>query len=204
MSDQHRQRGFTLIEMMISMFLGLIILGGTITAYQAISSVREQRDVLYQLQDELLYVHRALASSVKVAESISIEAGNNGSKLSLKSSEAMQGVGLSKIKCPGLDEGNKQVKWLAVNNASNRQALKCKPGDGGAVKVIPLVLKGNVGIASIGFCTLPHEIGGECNSGESDSGVFVKIDYYDHRCDPADKSCHSKTLFFHLATRDFT
>ncbi|WP_040239241.1 PilW family protein [Chromohalobacter japonicus] len=200
MTNQHHQRGFTLIEMMISMFLGLIILGGTITAYQAISSVSEQRDNYYKLQDELMYIHRALASSVKVAESISIKAGDNGNKLSLTSG-VVKGDALSKIKCPGFDKDDEEVEWMTVHGSDNDQALKCKLNSGKPVEVIPLVSKGSVGITSIVFCTLPHEVEEKCKSGTSDSGIFFKVDYYDRSCDPDDEGCDSKTLSFRLATR---
>lgn len=200
MTNQHHQRGFTLIEMMISMFLGLIILGGTITAYQAISSVSEQRDNYYKLQDELMYIHRALASSVKVAESISIKAGDNGNKLSLTSG-VVKGDGLSKIKCPGFDKDDEEVEWMTVHGSDNDQALKCKLNSSKPVEVIPLVSKGSVGITSIDFCSLPYDDEKQCGAGKSNSGIAVTVKYYDLKCDPDDESCDEKSVSFRLATR---
>ncbi|MCK0746772.1 PilW family protein [Chromohalobacter nigrandesensis] len=106
MNNQH-QRGFTLIEMMISMFIGLIILGGTITAYQTISDVREYRDNNYKLQDELMYIHRELSSSVKVAKSIKVSEKEN--KLIL---ESYTGEDISQIRCPGSDNGSDRIEWM--------------------------------------------------------------------------------------------
>lgn len=198
MSHQHRQRGFTLIEMMISMFLGLIILGGTITAYQAISSVSEQRDNNYKLQDELMYIHRALASSVKVAKSVEINKSRDSLTL-----ESYSGDGVGSIKCPGSESASGYIEWVTVHDGDDGQALKCKLKSGGEVEVVPLVPKGSVGIASIGFCSLPYDEE-ECEAGASNSGVAVIVDYYDRSCDPDEEDCDSKTLSFHLATRDLT
>ncbi|ABE57849.1 type II secretion system protein [Chromohalobacter israelensis] len=72
MNHQHRQRGFTLIEMMISMFLGLIILVGTVSAYQAISGLREQRDTINTLQNDLLFVHQSMSRAVAMARDIEV------------------------------------------------------------------------------------------------------------------------------------
>ncbi|MDF9435251.1 PulJ/GspJ family protein [Chromohalobacter israelensis] len=202
MNNRQRQRGFTLIEMMISLLLGLIILGGTITAYQAISSVREQRDALYQLQDELMYIHRALASSVKVAESISIEADDNGNKLSLTSSSAVKGNGLSKIKCPGAEKSS-QGSVGPVSYHTDGAELLCQPGGGAKSKKIVNLSSGNVaGIESIQFCRLSStgKDTKECEAGQSPRGIIVVINYYDHGCE----ECSSKSVSFHLAKRDLT
>ncbi|WP_280542041.1 prepilin-type N-terminal cleavage/methylation domain-containing protein [Chromohalobacter sp. 11-W] len=196
MNNRQRQSGFTLIEMMISMLLGLVILGGTITAYQAISSVSEQRDNYYKLQDELMYIHRALASSVKVAKSVEINKGLNSLTL-----ESYSGDGVRGIKCPGFDKGDAEVEWMTVHSGDNEQVLKCKLKSGREVEVISLVSKGSVGITSINFCSLPYDDEKQCGAGKSNSGIAVTVKYYDLKCDPDDESCDEKSVSFRLATR---
>lgn len=202
MSHQHRQRGFTLIEMMISMFLGLIILGGTITAYQAISSVSEQRDNNYKLQDELMYIHRALASSVKVAKEI--EVSDEGSRLTLTSFNSTASDGIKKIKCPGAGaDQNGQSSAGSVSYYADGADFLCQPGDSDESKKIVNLSSGNVaGIESIQFCRLSAtgEDTKECETGQSPRGVVVVINYYDHGCE----ECSSKSVSFHLAKRDLT
>ena len=199
MANQHRQRGFTLIEMMISMFLGLIILGGTITAYQAISSVSEQRDNYYKLQDELMYIHRALASSVKVAKSVEINKGLNSLTL-----ESYSGDGVRGIKCPGFDKGDDAVEWVAVSSGDNGRVLKCRPDSKNEGRdIVKLSSEGRVGVSSISFRCPSYEK--PCGPAQNLGSVIVDIDYYDRKCDPDDdEDCDIKTLSFHLATRDLT
>ncbi|WP_277811740.1 PilW family protein [Chromohalobacter canadensis] len=196
MNNQHRQRGFTLIEMMISMFLGLIILGGTITAYQAISSVSEQRDNYYKLQDELMYIHRVLSSSIKVAKSVKIEESSNGNKLVLASSESVE----NRITCPGVgSDQDGQTTAGSVVYQSDGSDFLCQPK---GRKIVDLSSAGKVGIEAIRFCRLLEEGEKGCKTGEGLDGVVVFIDYYDWDCDPSNEACESKALSFHLAARD--
>ncbi|OLO12177.1 hypothetical protein BTW10_05685 [Chromohalobacter japonicus] len=203
MTNQHHQRGFTLIEMMISMFLGLIILGGTITAYQAISSVSEQRDDYYKLQDELMYIHRALASSIKVAKEI--EVSDEGSRLTLTSFNSTASDEIKKITCPGSGpDQNGQSSAGSVNYYADGADFLCQPGDSDKSKKIVNLSPGNVaGIESVRFCRLLDKGEKGCKGDDLD-GVIVDIDYYDRSCDPDEEDCDSKTLSFHLATRDLT
>lgn len=205
MNNQH-QRGFTLIEMMISMFIGLIILGGTITAYQTISDVREYRDNNDKLQDEIMYIHRALASSVKVAKSISIENDGEGSRLIL---ESYSGEDINQIKCPGSDNGSDRIEWMTEINNNDRD-FKCKAGgDRKEVSVLKLPSEESAseeegaeeraGISSISFECPSYE---PCEQDEKLKSVIVIIDYYDRECDPNEKECDSKSMSFHLATRN--
>ncbi|MCK2047269.1 MULTISPECIES: PilW family protein [Chromohalobacter] len=204
MSNQHRQRGFTLIEMMISMFLGLIILGGTITAYQAISSVSEQRDNYYKLQDELMYIHRALASSVKVAKGI--EVSDEGSRLTLTSFNSTVSDEIKKITCPGAGpDQNGQSSSGSVSYYADGADFLCQPGDGAkSKKIVKLSSEKVAGIESVRFCRVLDKGEKGCKTGSDLDGVIVDIDYYDRSCDPDDEDCDSKTLSFHLATRDLT
>ncbi|MCK2044221.1 prepilin-type N-terminal cleavage/methylation domain-containing protein [Chromohalobacter sp. TMW 2.2308] len=180
MSHQHRQRGFTLIEMMISMFLGLIILGGTITAYQAISSVSEQRDNNYKLQDELMYIHRELSSSVKVAKSISIENNDEGSKLIL---ESYSGEDINKIRCPGADDGSGRIEWITD---VDDKWLTCNDQE-----VMALAAPG---ITSVRFGDEGDSV---CDDAASPC-VRVTLKYKPCR---EEDECDVKTLSFHLASR---
>lgn len=195
MNNRQHQRGFTLIEMMISMFIGLIILGGTITAYQTISDVREYRDNNDKLQDELMYIHRELSSTVKVAKSVKIGKSNNGNKLFLASSESAE----NGITCPGRgDKGKgKDVTW-SIGDDGNE--FVCQHGSNDPI--IDLSSKGEVGIESVVFCSLPHKNKGKCDVGKSPKGVFVIINYYDRNCNLNDEGCNSKALSFYLATRN--
>ncbi|MCK0716150.1 PilW family protein [Chromohalobacter sarecensis] len=202
MTNQY-QRGFTLIETMISMLLGLIILGGTITAYQMISDLREQRDAYYQLQDELMYIHRELSSTVKVAKSVEIK--DKGDSLLLNSYPVDD-----KIECPSFDDGSDYITWMEVGGDNNDRTFKCKAGDERkGLNILPLHSEGNAseeegaeeraGISSISFECPSYE---SCGPDEKLKSVVAIVDYYDRKCDPDNKSCKKKTLNFHLSTRN--
>lgn len=204
MINRQHQGGFTLIEMMISMLLGLIILGGTITAYQTINKVSESRDNSQSLQDELMYIHRALASSVKEAKSAEIK--DKEASLLLNSYP-----GDDAIECPGSDDGSDDITWMTAGNDKNKRIFKCKAEDEKkGLNILPLHSEGNAseeegaeeraGISSISFECPSYEEA--CGSGVKLKSVIVIIDYYDRKCDPGNKSCKKKTLNFHLSTRN--
>lgn len=182
MTNQHRQRGFTLIEMMISMFLGLIILGGTIMAYQAISSVSEQRDGVYAVQDELIYVHRALAQAVSMADTVEVIDDETLKIAPFESEESGRYAG-----CPQ-DSSDPPWVWAVVAGNGGAQNLTCDDQ-----KVLKLTAPG---ITSVNFY-------GSSSSSEGcidakNQYVCVSLKYTPCR---EEDECDVQTLNFHLASR---
>jgi len=180
MINRQHQGGFTLIEMMISMLLGLIILGGTITAYQTISDLREQRDAYYQLQDEIMYIHRELSSAVKVAKYIEIEKKYEVNKLIL---ESYSSEDISQIRCPGSDNGSDYVEWMVGGDDGE---LKCDNQE-----VLKLTAPG---ITSVRF----GKGGGSVCDDATNPCVHVTLEYTPCR---EEDECDVQTLSFHLASR---
>ena len=52
MMTTHRQRGFTLIEILVALFVGLFLLGGLFTILQTTRRTSSNQTGLTQLQDE--------------------------------------------------------------------------------------------------------------------------------------------------------
>lgn len=175
MTNQHRQRGFTLIEMMISMFLGLIILGGTVSAYQAISGLREQRDGIYAVQDEVVYVHRALSQAVALAGKV--EVANKGELTITPFGQIKSGRYAG---CPQ-EDSDPPWKWRVAANSDGVKMLECN--DQGVLALSA------PGITSIGFSV--------CASAMAPC-VDVELKYTPCR---EDDECDEQTLTFHLASR---
>ena len=174
MNHQHRQRGFTLIEMMISMFLGLIILGGTITAYQAISSVSEQRDAVYELQNELLYVHQSMARAVAMAKDVEVNEG--GAALTITPAGVAPEGCRSSI--------NSDWVWR-VDSSEEKESLYCN-----GKKVLTL---STPGVTHVAF----DDMDKVCKNATNPC-VRVTLKYT--LCRQKDE-CDVKTLNFHLASR---
>ncbi|MDV6320499.1 type II secretion system protein J [Chromohalobacter sp. HP20-39] len=178
MNNQQRQSGFTLIETMISMLLGLIILGGTVTAYQAISGLGEQRDAVYQLQDELLYVHRTLAQAVTTADTVEVI---DDKTLKITPFESAEGGG--DAGCP--QSGS---EWTVVAGNGGDQKLMCNDQ-----KVLRLEAPG---ITSVNFYDSSSESEGCIDA--KNRYVCVTLKYTP--CREKDE-CDVQTLSFNLASR---
>ncbi|WP_280569667.1 type II secretion system protein [Chromohalobacter sp. 296-RDG] len=173
MNNQQRQSGFTLIEMMISMLLGLIILVGSVSAYQAISGLREQRDGVYQLQDELLYVHQSMARAVAMAKDVEVSEG--GSVLTVTPAGA----------APTGCRNSAHSDWVwRVDSSEEKASFDCN-----GRKVLTLSTPGVTGVA--------FDTSGICNDA-STSCVRVTLNYATCR-DLQD--CTVRTLRYHLSSR---
>jgi|GEM_PF-4479489 len=179
MNNRKRQRGFTLIEMMISMFLGLIILVGTITAYQAISGLREQRDGVYAVQDELVYVHRALAQAVALAGKIDVADNNELTITPLGHEESERYAG-----CPQ-DDSDPPWKWRVAANSDGVKMLECND-------------QGVLALSAPGITSIEFDDGDAVCASATTPCVGVKLAYTPCR---KEDECDGQTLNFHLASR---
>ncbi|MCK0770097.1 PilW family protein [Chromohalobacter canadensis] len=175
MTNQHRQRGFTLIEMMISMFLGLIILGGTVSAYQAISGLREQRDGIYAVQDELVYVHRALAQAVALAGKVEVA---NKSELTITPFGQIKSGRYAG--CPQ-EDSDPPWKWRVAANSDGVKMLECND-------------QGVLALSAPGITNIKFSV---CASATHPC-VGVELKYTPCR---EEDECDGQTLNFHLASR---
>lgn len=179
MSHQHRQRGFTLIEMMISMFLGLIILGGTVSAYQAISGLREQRDGIYAVQDEVVYVHRALAQAIALAGKVEVADNNELTITPFGQIKSGRYAG-----CPQ-EDSDPPWTWRVAANSDGVKMLECND-------------QGVLALSAPGITSIVFDDGGEVCTNATHPCVGVELKYTPCR---EDDECDGQTLNFHLASR---
>ncbi len=63
----HRLRGFTLIELMVAMVLGLLVAAGIVTVFSSTSSSNKAQDQLARLQEEGRFAMSRLSSDLRMA-----------------------------------------------------------------------------------------------------------------------------------------
>lgn len=176
MTRRH-QRGFTLIETLISLVLGLIILGGTVSAYQAISGLREQRDTVNTLQNDLLFVHQSMARAVAMARDIEVTeegAALTVTPFALPASATPAGCRKS---------GDSSWKW-SVDSSQGVTSLDCNGS-----QVLTLATPGVTGVA--------FDTSGICNDASTPC-VRVTLNYATCR---DLQGCAVRTLHYHLSSR---
>lgn len=64
---RRRQRGLTLIELMIAMVLGLFIIGGTLAVHMSASSARNTNEAIARVQETGRYALRAVKEDLRLA-----------------------------------------------------------------------------------------------------------------------------------------
>lgn len=70
------QDGFTLVELMIALLIGVIVIGSVISAYASLQSVLVKKMALDAEQDSLRFLTTRIGSMVRNSESINIDNGS--------------------------------------------------------------------------------------------------------------------------------